>query len=150
MEQMTKQIDVVGAVIVRENKVLAARRAAGMSLPLTWEFPGGKVEAGEAPKEALLREVEEELSCIVDVGSRVETTTHEYDFGVVKLTTFYATLVEGEPTLTEHQELRWIHATQLDSVEWAPADLPTVERVIADFSEARGSVALQTGSPRRP
>ena len=131
---MKKQINVVGAVVVRDDTVLAAQRSPVMSLPGMWEFPGGKIEAGETPQEALAREMNEELLCTVEIGEHVETTSHEYAFGVVILTTYYATLVDGEPQLTEHSEIRWIPASSLDSVEWAPADVPAVERIMRDFA----------------
>lgn len=128
---MKKHINVVGAVVVRGDTVLSARRSTAMQLPGVWEFPGGKVEPGETPQQALRREMREELLCDVEVGEQVETTSHEYDFGVVTLTTFFATLLAGEPQLTEHSEVRWIPAAQLSSVEWAPADVPAVQRVVA-------------------
>ncbi|MCC2028587.1 (deoxy)nucleoside triphosphate pyrophosphohydrolase [Microbacterium sp. YMB-B2] len=131
---MKKQINVVGAVVVRDGTILSAQRSASMSLPGMWEFPGGKIEAGETPEQALRREMQEELLCTIDVGAHVETTSFEYDFGVVTLTTFYATLVEGEPRLTEHAEIRWIAAADLDSVTWAPADVPAVHRIMSDLA----------------
>lgn len=131
---MKKQIHVVGAVVVRDGTILSARRSETMSLPGFWEFPGGKIEAGETPRQALAREMQEELLCEVEIGDHVETTAHEYDFGIVTLTTFYATLVAGEPQLTEHSELRWIRAHDLLSVDWAPADVPAVERIMLDFA----------------
>jgi 8-oxo-dGTP diphosphatase len=129
-----RQINVVGAAIVRDGTILSAQRSPSMSLPGKWEFPGGKIEAGETPEQALRRELEEELLCTIDVGNHVETTSYEYDFGIVTLTTFYATLVNGEPRLTEHSEIRWIPTTQLDSVDWAPADIPAVHQIMRDFA----------------
>lgn len=131
---MKKQINVVGAVVVRDDTILSAQRGPDMSLPGLWEFPGGKIEPGETPQEALARELQEELLCDAEIGAHVETTAHEYDFGVVTLTTFYATLTQGEPKLTEHAEIRWIPAADLDSVEWAPADIPAVHRIMRDFT----------------
>lgn len=131
---MKKQINVVGAVVMRDGTVLAAQRSPLMSLPGFWEFPGGKIEPGETSQDALAREMREELLCAVSIGDHVETTAHEYDFGVVTLTTFYATLVEGEPKLTEHSEIRWIPVADLLSVDWAPADVPAVERIMRDHA----------------
>ena len=127
---MTAQIEVVGAVLVRDGTVLAAQRGPSMALAGHWEFPGGKIEAGESPQEALVRELREELLCTATIGEHVETTSYQYDFGVVTLTTYFATLTAGEPRATEHSELRWIPAADLHSVEWAPADIPAVERVV--------------------
>ncbi|MCD5346030.1 (deoxy)nucleoside triphosphate pyrophosphohydrolase [Agromyces sp. S2-1-8] len=131
---MKKQINVVGAVVMREGTVLSAQRSPQMSLAGMWEFPGGKIEAGETPQQALVREMGEELLCVVEIGDHVETTTHEYDFGIVTLTTFYARLVSGEPQLTEHSDIRWIPAAELLSVAWAPADVPAVERIMRDHA----------------
>lgn len=131
---MKKEINVVGAVVANDGTILAAQRSESMSLPGMWEFPGGKIEPGETPRAALVREMQEELLCTVDIGDQVASTRYEYDFGFVTLTTFYATLVEGQPQLTEHSEIRWIDAVDLDSVEWAPADVPAVETIMAAYS----------------
>lgn len=130
---MSKQINVVGAVLVRNGKILAAQRSNDMSLPGLWEFPGGKIEPGESPKQALAREMKEELLCEITVGEQVETTSHEYDFGTVTLSTFYAKLIDREPQLTEHAEIRWLDPKDLHQVEWAPADVPAVDKVIKAF-----------------
>ncbi|MDY7541178.1 MULTISPECIES: (deoxy)nucleoside triphosphate pyrophosphohydrolase [unclassified Cryobacterium] len=130
---MKKRINVVGAVITRGQTILAAQRSSTMSLPGLWEFPGGKIEPNELPEQALIRELEEELLCSAEIGQHVETTEHEYDFGIVILTTYYCSLVAGEPHLTEHSEIRWVPAAELDQLEWAPADIPAVERVMRDF-----------------
>ncbi|WP_182049106.1 (deoxy)nucleoside triphosphate pyrophosphohydrolase [Changpingibacter yushuensis] len=129
-EHVKKRITVVGAVIVDGGNVFAARRSEHMSLPGMWEFPGGKVEAGETPQDALRRELMEELRCHVEVGQLVESTEYEYDFGVVHLTTFLCTMNGDAPHLTEHSEIRWVPTAQLDDLEWAPADVPAVESVM--------------------
>ncbi|TFD10922.1 (deoxy)nucleoside triphosphate pyrophosphohydrolase [Cryobacterium sp. TMT1-2-2] len=132
---MKKRINVVGAVLTRGQTILAARRSSTMSLPDMWEFPGGKIEANESPEQALLRELDEELLCSAEIGALVETTEHEYDFGVVVLTTYYCSLIGEEPRLTEHSEIRWVQAAELDQLDWAPADIPAVVRVMKDFRE---------------
>ncbi len=128
---MKKQLDVVGAVIVRDGTVLCAQRGSNGKLPGMWEFPGGKVESGESPRQALEREIAEELDCWVRVGVEVTTTTHEYEFAIVNLTTFYCELVEGEPTLSEHAATVWLAPAELHTLEWAPADIPAVDLIAA-------------------
>jgi len=126
---VVKQIDVVGAVIVKDGQVLCAQRGPHGSLAGMWEFPGGKIEPGETPRDALEREITEELRCTVTVGDEVTTTSHEYDFGIVTLTTFYCELVEGVPTLTEHADVTWLAPDELPRLAWAPADVPAVELI---------------------
>lgn len=125
---MGKHIVVVGAVMLREGLVLCAQRGTG-ALAGFWEFPGGKIEPGETPETALVREIDEELRCRIAVGDEVATTTHKYDFGIVALTTFWCTLVEGTPQPTEHSELRWVSPDDLDLLTWAPADIPAIQIV---------------------
>jgi len=124
-----KQINVVGAVIVREGLILCAQRGPGGALPGMWEFPGGKIEAGETPRDALAREITEELECEVAVGELITTTAHEYAFGIVELTTFYCELLAGTPVLTEHAEVVWLAPAELTSLDWAPADIPAVQLI---------------------
>ncbi|WP_395639682.1 (deoxy)nucleoside triphosphate pyrophosphohydrolase [Pseudolysinimonas sp.] len=130
---MAKQIEVVGAVILRAGQVLCAQRGASSALAGMWEFPGGKVEPGETPRQALEREIVEELECQVEVGDEIVSTTFEYDFGTVTLTTFYCELVDGEPILSEHQAVVWLSPSDLASLDWAPADVPAVERIRQDL-----------------
>ena len=131
---MKKQIKVVGAVIVDKGKILAAQRGENMALAGMWKFPGGKIEENETPQQALQRELQEELQCTAEVGEFVATTEHEYDFGIVVLTTYYCTLIAGQPTLTEHAAIRWLPGTQLEELEWAPADIPAVKKIVEDFT----------------
>jgi 8-oxo-dGTP diphosphatase len=113
---------VVGAAIVRGGRVLAARRTAPSHAAGRWEFPGGKVERGESPEEALVREVLEELGCDVEVTGWLTNavaigTTH-------RLTVATGRIVHGEPEPTEHDELRWLRAEELTQVDWLDADRP--------------------------
>ncbi|WP_102158057.1 (deoxy)nucleoside triphosphate pyrophosphohydrolase [Zhihengliuella halotolerans] len=126
---MKKQINVVGAVIVKDGMILCAQRGEGSSLGGMWEFPGGKIEPEETPRDALQREIDEELKCQVRVGDEVTTTPHEYDFGVVTLTTFYCELIEGTPELTEHAAVKWLAPEDLGQLDWAPADIPAVDLI---------------------
>lgn len=123
---MKKSINVVGAVIVADSKVLCAQRGATGQLAGLWEFPGGKVERDETPKQALEREISEELRCCVEVGDEVTTTRHEYDFAIINLTTYWCQLIEGTPRMTEHSEFLWLSADELRTLQWAPADIPAV------------------------
>lgn len=126
---MPKPIDVVGAVFVDNDMVLAAQRGPGMSMSGMWEFPGGKIEPDETPEQSLARELEEELGVQATVGKHVVTTDWEYDFGIVRLSTYYCSLDAGTPKATEHAELRWVSAEDLASLEWAPADIEAVNLV---------------------
>lgn len=129
---MTADIPVVGAVIVRDGAVLCARRGGAGPLAGRWEFPGGKVEPGETPVDALVREIEEELGCRVRVGAEVTTTAHP----PIVLTTYWSELECGEPRAVEHAEVRWVTAADLAALDWAPADVPAMERVLATLAAA--------------
>nr|WP_204398850.1 (deoxy)nucleoside triphosphate pyrophosphohydrolase [Arcanobacterium pluranimalium]MBM7825021.1 8-oxo-dGTP diphosphatase [Arcanobacterium pluranimalium] len=126
---MKKLIHVVGAVCVRDGSILAAQRGEGRSLAGFWEFPGGKIEDGESPQQALARELREELLTEVDVGAFVARSEHEYEFGTVRLDAYFCTVVGSSPQLTEHQAMRWLSADELFDVQWAPADIPIIEEL---------------------
>lgn len=128
------EIRVVGAAIVEDGLVLCAQRGPTGRLAGLWEFPGGKIEYDESPASALKREIREELDCVVHVGQEITTTSHEYDFGVVTLTTFYCSLLEGTPRTSEHAAIAWLPPKDLFSLEWAPADIPAVEMIRTDFA----------------
>ena len=119
-------ISVVGAAIHRNGRVLCARRGDGKSLSGLWEFPGGKIEAGETARQALHREIEEELLCEIEVDEQICMTLYHYDFGSIRLATFLCRLLSGTPHLTEHQEVRWLTPAEMTSLDWAPADREAV------------------------
>lgn len=102
-----------------------------MSLPGEWEFPGGKVEAEEAPEDALAREVEEELGVRVRVGELIGRSTLTTSARIIDLDVYWCELVGGELTPHEHSELRWLAPDELDAVEWAAADVPIVALIMA-------------------
>ncbi|MBB6447147.1 (deoxy)nucleoside triphosphate pyrophosphohydrolase [Bacillus benzoevorans] len=126
---MKKDIYVVGAVIIEDGKILCAQRGPTKSLPYKWEFPGGKIEEGESPQEALRREIKEEMRCQIEIGEQMEHTVYEYDFGIVHLTTFSCKLKEEKPLLTEHASIKWLLPGELKSLDWAPADIPTINKL---------------------
>lgn len=118
---------VVGAIIINEDdQVLCALRSPEMSLPNYWEFPGGKIEAGESVHQAIVREIKEELNCEIEALQLFNDYTHEYDHVIVNLITVTCKIINGTPTVNEHAELRWVAKDNLNSLHWAPADIPAV------------------------
>ncbi len=121
-------IDVTAALIERDGLVLAARRKPGKHLAGYWEFPGGKVEDGESKEACLAREIEEELGIRISVDDYVGQSTHDYGEKVVRLHGFCAEYLDGEIALHDHDEILWLSASELDSIEWAPADVPLINQ----------------------
>ena len=126
-------ITVVAALIWQGDKLLACRRPAHKSRALLWEFVGGKVEAGESKRSALMRECMEELNVQVSVGQQYMRTLHEYDDVIVDLTLFHAEITSGVVQLLEHVEIRWIEPSRLDELDFCPADKPILQRIQRDF-----------------
>ena len=127
---MKKHINVVAAVIVNDkNEILCALRSPIMALPNLWEFPGGKIEVGESHEVALAREIQEELGITIEVGKNVENTYYEYDTFTIQLISYFATILSGELNATEHAELKWMTPEKLLTLDWAPADIPAVEKL---------------------
>ncbi|CRK83018.1 8-oxo-dGTP diphosphatase MutT [Neobacillus massiliamazoniensis] len=127
---MKKTVHVVGAIIENEkNEIFCALRSSEMTLAHYWEFPGGKIEVGETPEQALEREIQEEFACIIQVRAKVEDTKYEYENVIVRLETYKAKLVDGQPTASEHAATKWVTRDELTQLNFAPADVPAVERI---------------------
>jgi 8-oxo-dGTP diphosphatase len=126
---------VVAAAIERAGRYLAARRTKPDWAAGRWEFPGGKVEAGEDETDALVREIREELGVQIAVGARVPGEWCLHDDLVLHL--YAATLVEGEPTALDHHDaLRWVSPEEFDSVDWLPSDVEAVRALAGDASSS--------------
>ena len=123
-----KTINVVAAVIMKEGKVFATQRGYG-EFKDGWEFPGGKVEAGESPEEALSREIREELEVDVNVGDLIDTIEYDYPAFHLSMKCYACTIAGGSPHLLEHEAARWLSADQLDSVAWLPADITLIPKI---------------------
>ena len=116
-----KSIEVVAAVIRRGDRIFATQRGYG-DFKDWWEFPGGKIEPGECPREALVREIREELDATVEVGALLKTVDYDYPAFHLTLHCFWCTLAGESLHLNEHEAARWLSASELDSVRWLPAD----------------------------
>lgn len=123
-----KTINVVAAVIMKEGKVFATQHGYG-EFKDGWEFPGGKVEAGESPEEALCREIREELEVEVNVGDLIDTIEYDYPAFHLSMKCYACTIAGGSPHLIEHEAARWLSADQLDSVAWLPADITLIPKI---------------------
>jgi 8-oxo-dGTP diphosphatase len=115
---------VVAALVREGTRVLMSRRRADQPMPGKWEFPGGKVEPGESPTEALAREVREELGCDIEVGRIFEVVFHVYDEFDLYMLVYAATITSGTPRPVEVAEVIWVEAAQLPALDLLPADYP--------------------------
>ena len=125
-------IDVVAAIIVRDGALLATQRAKG-AFAGGWEFPGGKIEPGETPEQALVREIAEELGVAIAVDRHVVTIERDYEAvdKHIHLLCFACHLVEGKLELREHSAFRWLRENELYTVEWLPADIAVLDAILA-------------------
>jgi len=123
-----KSIRVVGAVIIEGGKVFATQRGYGDFKDM-WEFPGGKIEKGETPQQALEREIREELDTEVSVGERLGLVEYDYPDFHISLDCYVCSIVKGDLHLREHEAASWLDKDSLDSVAWLPADLSLIEKL---------------------
>jgi 8-oxo-dGTP diphosphatase len=130
---MMKRIDVVGALILRDDELLIAQRPEGKAQALKWEFPGGKIEPGESPEVSLAREIAEELGLEIAVGRHFQTVTHRYPAGPeVHLACYLARILDGEPRPLQCRDWRWITRADLGVYDFSDADVPVVERLLKE------------------
>lgn len=132
-----KTIRVVAAVIKAENEkgepiIFATRRGYG-DFKGGWEFPGGKIEEGESPQEALVREIKEELETEISVGELIDTIEYDYQTFHLSMDCFWAEIVSGNLVLTEHEAAKWLTKDELDSVEWLPADITLIGKMQSEL-----------------
>lgn len=123
-----KTVNVVAAIIINNNKVFATQRGYG-EFKDGWEFPGGKIESGETPQEALVREIKEELDTEIEIKDFLKTVEYDYPKFHLSMECFYCRIKSGELVLKEHEAAKWLTVETLDSVEWLPAD----EGLISDI-----------------
>jgi 8-oxo-dGTP diphosphatase len=123
-----KTIRVVAAVIKNENKIFATARGYG-EFKGQWEFPGGKIEAGETPQEAPVREIKEELETTIQVGDLIDTIEHDYPTFHLSMDCYWCDIVEGELKLLEAESARWLSKEELYDVKWLPADILLIEKI---------------------
>lgn len=140
-----KTIEVVAAVIVHENKVFCTQRGYGEFKDM-WEFPGGKMEPGETPQEALKREIREELATEIEVGDFIHTIEWDYPKFHLTMHCFFCRVIKGNLQLLEHEAAKWVEKDKLDEVDWLPADrtiIPMLKKMFPNNLEsAQKSVPL--------
>jgi len=130
-EQARRHMEVACAVIEKGGLVLAAQRSEVMSMPLKWEFPGGKIHDGESPGDCLLREIEEELGVAVAIKGALKPVAWRYADFSVTLHPFVCEITGGEITLHEHRAMKWLKPEELLSLDWPEADEPVIGEYLA-------------------
>ncbi len=131
-----KTINVVAAIIIKDNKIFATQRGYG-EFKDGWEFPGGKVEQGEAPENAIVREIKEELDTVIEVKEYFDTVEYYYPNFHLSMKCYICAVVSGKLELLEHEAAKWLDKDSLDSVAWLPADLGLVDKLKDYLSKNR-------------
>lgn len=131
-----KTINVVAAIIIKDNKIFATQRGYG-EFKDGWEFPGGKVEQGEAQENAIVREIKEELDTTIEVKEYFDTVEYDYPNFHLSMKCYICTVVSGKLELLEHEAAKWLDKDSLDSVAWLPADLGLVDKLKDYLSKNR-------------
>lgn len=121
--------DVAAGIIINNGRILIARRARGQKSEDKWEFPGGKIEPGETPEEALKREIMEELSLEIKVGEFFMESKYKYDFGEIRLLVYKAQCMDKNLSLSVHSEAKWVEPADIRNYDYAQADIPVAERL---------------------
>ena len=121
-----KTLNVVAAIIKKDNRILATKRGYGEFINM-WEFPGGKIEENESKKDALIREIKEELDCIIKSTEFALDVEYQYPDFYLKMSCFWAVIESGTPKLLEHNDAKWLSKSELDSVEWIEADIQIID-----------------------
>ena len=130
-------MEVVCALILDgQGRVLAAQRPTKGALAGKWEFPGGKIEAGESARTALEREIREELGCEIEIGVALPVVHHPYPSGILELRPFLARVARGTPAAREHAAIMWVTREEAASLDWAEADRPVLASLSAPVSDA--------------
>lgn len=123
-----KTIKVVAAIIRDKDRIFATQRGYG-EFKDGWEFPGGKIEEGETPENALIREIREELDTEISVGEKITCVEYDYPKFHLSMDCFWAEIVSGDLVLKEHEAAKLLSREELDSVDWLPADLELIEKI---------------------
>ncbi len=123
-----KNIRVVAAIIINKDKVFATQRGYG-EFKDGWEFPGGKIEEGETPEQALEREIQEELETKIQVNEKINTVEYDYPNFHLSMDCFICNIIEGDLVLKEHEAAKWLSKDELYSVNWLPADEGLIEQI---------------------
>ncbi len=126
--------DVTAAIIIKDSKVLIAQRAPFDRMAGRWEFPGGKIEPGETPQQCLRREIMEELEVQVEVLDFFGESIFRYEHGTIRLLAYWCRWTSGEHRLKVHSRIEWVGRDELDHYEFAPADIPLVEKLKATMA----------------